>query len=240
MVCIERCIFLDDKKTSLFYKILKRLVYLFYPKTKIIGTDKLPDEPCVIVGNHTQMNGPIIGELYFPGKHYIWCDGHMMHLKDVPDYAFKDFWSGKPKFLHPLYRLLSYVIAPLSVCIFNNAHTIGVYRDTRIIKTFKDTVKVLSDGSSVIIFPEHYEKHNHIICDFQDRFIDIAKMYYRKTGKELAFVPMYIAPYLKSAYLGNPIYFSHEASMESERRRIREYLMDEITHIACSLSLIHI
>ena len=58
---------------------------------KVIGKENLPDEPCIIVGNHTLMNGPIACELYTPGKHYTWCNGEMMHLKEVPQYAFEDF-----------------------------------------------------------------------------------------------------------------------------------------------------
>ena len=78
-----------------------------------------------------------------------------MHLKDVPEYAFRDFWSQKPKWTHPGYKLLSHIIAPIAVCVFNNARTIGVYHDTRILSTFKNTVKKLQEGKSVVIFPEH-------------------------------------------------------------------------------------
>ena len=55
-----------------------------------------------------------------PGDHAVWCNAEMMHLKEVPDYAYRDFWSLKPKAVRWFYRLLSYVIAPLSVCVFNN------------------------------------------------------------------------------------------------------------------------
>ena len=177
----------------------------------------------------------IVGELYVPGEPYIWCAGEMMHLKDVPEYAFRDFWSQKPKWTHPFFKLLSYIIAPFSVCVFNNARTIGVYHDTRILSTFKNTVNMLLDGKSVVIFPEHDVTHNHIVYDFQDKFIDIAKLYYKKTGKALSFVPMYIAPKLKKIYLGKPVRFCADEPMDAERSRICAYLMDEITAIAEAL-----
>jgi hypothetical protein len=217
------------------YKIIKGLVWFYYPKLEVVGAENLPEEPCIIVGNHTQMNGPICAELYCPGKHYTWCAGQMIHMKDVPGYAFQDFWSQKPKWTHPLYKLLSYIIAPLAVCIFNNANTIGVYRDARIVGTFKNTVKRLQEGNHVVIFPEHDVKHNHIIYEFQDRFIDVARMYHKKTGKALSFVPLYIAPNLRQAHLGKPIRFCAANSMEEERRRICRYLMEEITAMACAL-----
>ena len=226
---------MEEKKPSLLYRILKGLVWFFYPKLEVEGTENLPNEATIIVGNHTQMNGPIAAELYCPGKHYTWCAGQMMHLKDVPEYAFRDFWSQKPRYTHGFYKLLSYIIAPLSVLVFNSANTIGVYHDSRIISTFRDTVKRLQEGNHVVIFPEYDVKYNHILYAFQDRFIDVAKLYYRKTGKEVAFVPLYIAPKLKKMYLGKPIRFCAANPIDEERNRIREYLMNEITDLACSL-----
>ena len=158
-----------------------------------------------------------------------------MARKEVPDYTFQDFWSQKPKRSRWFYRLLSYIIAPFSVCIFNNADTIAVYHDTRIVSTFKNTVKHLQDGSHIVIFPEHDVPHNHILCQFQDKFIDVAKLYYKRTGKELSFVPLYLAPKLKRMYLGTPIRFCAENPIEEERQRICRYLMDEITTIAEAL-----
>lgn len=224
-----------EKKESLLYRLIKAAVKLFYPKMEVLGLENLPDEPCIIVGNHTQMNGPICAELYCPGKHYVWCAGEMMNLKEVPGYAFSDFWSQKPKWIQPWFRLLSYIIAPLSVLVFNNAHTVGVYHDSRIISTFRNTVKLLDEGNHMVIFPEEDVKHNHIVYKFREGFVDVAKLYYRKTGKGLSFVPMYVAPKLKQMHLGRPIRYDPSAPAADERRRICSYLMDEITRIACTL-----
>lgn len=226
---------MSEQKLSGLFKIIKCCVKVVYPKTQVEGAENLTGEPAIIVGNHCQMNGPIVGELYVPGEPYIWCAGEMMHLKEVPEYAFRDFWGQKPKWTQPFYKLLSYIIAPLSVCVFNNARTIGVYHDTRILSTFKNTVKILQEGRSVVIFPEHDVEHNHIVYDFQNKFIDVAKLYYKKTGRELSFIPMYIAPRLKKICLGKPVRFCAAEPMDTQRSRICNYLMGEITAIAEAL-----
>lgn len=223
------------KKPSTLFRIVRWLVWLFYPKIKIVGTENLPDEPCIIVGNHAQMNGPIIGEIHFPGKRLIWCVGDMLHLRDVPLYAFQDFWSEKPKWTHWFYKIASYIIAPLSVFLMSNARTIGVYHDTRILSTFKATVAGLKDKANIIIFPEHNVKYNHILYEFTTGFVEVARLYYKKTGREVSFVPMYNAPKLKGTYLGKPIKFNAMNPIEEEKKRISEYLMNEITAIAESL-----
>lgn len=226
---------MEDKKISPVYRGIRWLVRLFSPKIQVVGRENLPEEPCVIVGNHSQMYGPIAGELYTPGKHYIWCAGEMMHWKEVPDYAFEDFWSEKPKAVRWVFRLFSYLITPLSVCVFNNAHTIPVYHDTRLISTYRESIVKLQEGNTMVIFPEHHVKYNNILCEFQDKFIDLARFYYKKTGKELSFVPMYLTPKLKKMILGLPIRFRSEAPIAEERRRICDELMEQITQIAVSL-----
>ena len=224
---------LNDKKTTWIYKVLRWLIWLFSPKYRLEGTENLPQKPCVIVGNHSHMFGPIAGELHMPGKHYVWCAGEMMNWSEVHDYAYRDFWSDKP--MPWFFRFLSYLITPLAVCLFNNAHTVAVYHDTRLISTFRDSIQKLQEGYSMVIFPECYDEHNNIVHGFQDKFVDLARFYYKKTGTELQFVPLYICPALKTMTFGTPILFRANADIREERARICGGLMDAITGIAVSL-----
>lgn len=229
-------LFLSQKgKKPLLFRLVKYLVRIFSPKMKVIGYENLSEEPCIIIGNHSQMYGPIACELYFPENYYTWCAAPMMKLKEVPSYAYEDFWSQKPKALRPFFKLLSYLIAPISVLIFNNARTIAVFRDKHLLNTFKDSISKLKSGNNIVIFPEQDIKRNHIVYEFQEGFVDIARLYYKRTGKELSFVPLYIAPKLKKMFLGKPIKFSADTPAPQERRRICDYLMNEITNIAENL-----
>ena len=219
------------------FKIIRTLVRIFYGKSEILGLENIPKTDVVIVANHTQMNGPIVGELFMPKNCYIWCAGQMMHLKEVPSYAFADFWSQKPHWTHPFFKLLSYIIAPLASIIFNNARTIAVYRDRRIVSTFKQSVNMLYEGKNLLIFPERDEKYNNIIYEFEENFIDIARLYFKKTKRELTFVPMYIAPKLKKAYIGKGIKFNGKEDINTQHTKICEHLKNEITEIARDLPL---
>ncbi|MBO5364092.1 MAG: hypothetical protein J6A56_01330 [Clostridia bacterium] len=218
-------------KASKLFLFIKKILYVFYPKMEVEGKNHLPQEPCILVGNHAQIHGPIACELYLPDTFTTWCAGQMMNLKEVPDYAFQDFWAKKPEISHCFYRILSYLIAPLSVVLFNNARTVPVYRDNRILSTFKESIRQLERGRSIVIFPEYDKAYNHIIYDFQERFIDLAKIYYKKTGKEIKFVPLYITPRLKKMVLGEPVSFDSQAEIEGERKRIRAELMKKITFL---------
>lgn len=223
------------KKTTRTYRILRFLIDLFFPAMQIFGLDRLPEEPCIIVGNHSQMNGPLLSELRLDIPHETWCAGALMQGKEVAAYAFADFWSFKPRRTHPFYRLLSHLIRPLCVCLFNNAHTIPVYHDVRLRQTYRQSVEALADGESLVIFPEKNAPGNHILYAFQDKFVDTARFYCRKTGKGISFVPLYIAPRLRGAWFGSPIAFRPEVPIAEERERICRLLREEITALAEAL-----
>ena len=225
----------SSKFSRACFHMIRWILYRIYPKVEVVGAENLPEEPCIVVGNHSHMHGPLSAEFHFPGKRMIWCAHQMMYWKEVPAYTFADFWSGKPKWTHWFYHIASYAITPLSVCLFRNARTIPVYRDNRLITTFKLTISALQDNANVIIFPECYTPYNNIVYQFQDKYIDVAKLYYKRTGKTVPFVPLYIAPNLKKMYIGKPTVFDPQASIDQERERITNYLMEEITQIAVNL-----
>ena len=225
----------ESRQNPRLYRLIRRLVMFFSPKYRLYGTENLPSEPCVIVGNHCQLYGPVASELYMPRSHYIWCVGEMLNRKEIPAYAFQDFWSMKPKPLHWFYRLLSHLIARPAAYLLSHAHTIPVYRDTRVMTTFRQSVEKLNAGADIVIFPEKNEPYNNIICQFQEHFSDLARIWYRKTETALCFVPMYIAPSLKSIYFGKSIRYSPQASGEEERAFICGALMSSITDLAVSL-----
>ena len=217
------------------YRFIYRCIWLFSPKYTLHGMDKLPDEPCVIVGNHCQMYGPIAAEIYLPRAHYVWCIGEMMNRKEVPAYAFQDFWFMKPKSLHWFYRLLSHLIAPLAEYVFTHAHTIPVRHDARVMTTFRQSVNRLSSGADIVLFPEKNEPYNGILWQFQEHFADLARLYYRMTGTALCFVPMYTAPKLKRICFGTPVRYNPEAPDGEERTRICTAMMEAVTGMARAL-----
>ena len=222
------------KKRTRTFLFIEGCCRFFYHKMDLVGTEHIPPGGAVLVGNHAQVHGPGALELYAPPPAYIWCAGEMMQRETIPAYAYEDFWGSKKHFKW-FYKLLSHLIVPLALCLLNNADTIGVYHDLRLRNTFRETVQRLEEGANIVIFPEHNVKYNHIVYDFQDRFIDVARHYHRKTGKELAFVPMYTCPALRKIVFGPPVYFRSGAPMKEERERIRLALMEGVTEIAVAL-----
>ena len=225
----------NKNKKGLIYKIFYSCFKRKYKNLQILNLENIPTEASIIVGNHSKIHGPVLAETKFPHNKKTWCIGNMIHLKECPNYIFQDFWSRKPKWTHWFYRFLSIILAPLFVHIFKNADIIPVYKDTRGISTFKTSVKELKNNNHIIIFPEEHKPFNNILNDFQTKFIDIAKLYFKDTGKELSFIPMYNAPTIKTVIYGKPIKFDSSDKIENQRKIICNYLKKEITELAKSL-----
>jgi len=225
----------SNKKKGIIFRITVFFVRIFYRKRKFVGIENLPQEPSLIIGNHAQIHGPVSCQLFFPTYKYIWCIGQMMNIKEVPSYAYKDFWSFKPKYIRWFYKILSYLIAPISSYYLKRADAIAVYKDTRLLSTYRETMDKLEDGANIVIFPECLIDFNEIVNDFQDKFIDVAKLYYKKTGKEISFVPMYNAAKIRTIVFGKPIKYNHEIDISEQRKIICDHLKNEITNIAKSL-----
>lgn len=225
----------EEKKKSIIYKVIRGLVTLFYKKRELIGLEYITDEPSIIVGNHAQIHSPIVSEIFFKFNRKTWCIGNVMNKKDFIIHAKNDFWIDKPKSIRWFYYLLAYLIAPIASSVFNSAEVIGVYKDTRIIKTFKETINELKAGNNIVIFPECPESYNNIVNEFQDKFVDVAWLYYKNTGKCLSFIPMYNAVRLKKVIFGKPIVYNPNIEIAENRKLITEYLKDEITNLALSL-----
>lgn len=225
------------KRNKRIFRAVLKFVKMIWPKNELLGRENIPSEPCIIVANHAQIYGPVTGILYLPSNCHFWGAGELMSLKTASKYAYKDFWSQKSRHIRWLYKQLSYIAGPALYYIFHNVNMIGVYHDKRLMSTLKETQRALEKGGNIVIFPECYTKHNHIVYEFQGGFVDVARMYQQKTGKQISFVPVYFAPKLKKIVVGKPTKYNSESVRTQERDRICNYLMDEITKMAENLPL---
>ena len=213
------------------FKVAKAITKIKYAKTKLIGIENIPEKNTIIVANHAKLNGPIIAELFMPKNCYIWANGQMVNSEDVPDYAMKDFFAFKKKWQLPIFRVAAQILARILPCVMENARVIPVYRDVRFVSTLKKTINMLVEGRNILIFPECHEGCNNIINRLQDGFVQIARLYYKRTGICLTFVPMYISPELHRCYFGKSVIYDPASESEEERRRITDHIATEITRI---------
>lgn len=224
----------NNNRRGLLYNILYKVARFFYGKIKFIGLDNIKS-PCIIVANHAQAYGPLMFELGFPFSQKMWCISDMLSLKTAPNYIYKDFFKYKSKKMAWLYLPLSFLMSPMLVYLCKNIHPIAVYKDSKILSTFKNSVQSLKNGENIIIFPETHEKNNNIVNNFQTGFVNISKFYEKQCQMPLLFVPAYVCPELKTVVFGDPMGTDLDISNKEKSKEFCNQLMQEITRLAQSL-----
>ena len=53
----------SGKKSHPLYRFIRFMVWVFFPKYTLEGTENLPEEPAVLIGNHSKANGPVALQL---------------------------------------------------------------------------------------------------------------------------------------------------------------------------------
>lgn len=107
-----------------------------------------------------------------------------------------------------------------------------------VMTTFDDTVKVLSEGDNVLIFPERPRKVKRgdkmtveHLTDSVGRlftgFANIGRLYYETTGKCLRFYPIYASKRNHTFRIGQPVVFSPDNDPHDEKQRIADLLHDQ-------------
>lgn len=222
------------KKDKPLFFLVRSCVKLFYPRIRVLIPEEFFSKDCVFVGNHAQIHGPLSCELYLPNSTLTWCAAEMMNKKEVPAYAYRCFWEPAGRHLK-FYKVLSRLIAPLCECLFSNARTLPVYTDERIITTFRKSIDALCNGQQLVLFPETEVEENNILNEFHPYFVDLARLYYKRTKKTLSFVPLYVCPARRELIAGEAVCFNPEAEANAERERILKELHTSLTGLARSL-----
>lgn len=225
-------------KPKLMFRIFRFFVKVFYRKPKVIFQEELNyDKPIVYVCNHCKAHGPISYYLLGRNRIRIWCTHEIMFWKSCPKYCYETFLNGnaKPKVFRWFFHFVSYLMTPICVIVFRGADAIPVYYDTRLVTTYNKTAQTINEGKDIVIFPETPPIHNEYLNKFNIGFIDTARFMKKKTGKEVVFVPTYLAPSIKTLIVGKPIEYDYSKDVKEQRIELVEKLQDEITSLAKKL-----
>ena len=222
------------QKKTLTYRILYPLVRLFFKKQTILYKQAVPDdEPVVFVANHAQAFGPIAMTINFDKKARPWIAADVMFKETAADFVFVQFFAGNIK-KHKRWNMLkSKFVGKILVNLFSNVNGIPVYFDRRLVKTLAMSADALANGDNLVIFGETPKRFSKYVAEISDGCIQVANNYFKKTGKNLKFYPVYIAP--KFITVGEPTVFDGNAPVKEERKRVAEYLRDNIHQLATEL-----
>jgi hypothetical protein len=210
--------------------MMQSVFRLFWP-CRLLHHDNLPSgEPAVFVANHIGSYAPVAVLAAFPVRLYPWVAREVADRRLCPPFLRKDFIEPELRLRPPLSRAAAWLIAKPCVGLMHAIGAIPVApRSMRITATWKRTLELLLNGKQIIIFPENENRSAAgSINDFDDGFIGLGAVLYRKTGRRLSFVPLSVSRSERNIGIGAPILFDPCRPFREEKARIIKALRDHI------------
>lgn len=222
-----------NNKYGLFFKICQAIVRVFKPKYTAEINHKT-DEPVVYISHHQNLFGPFTTLLWFPITLRCWILNVFLDKEDCykqyADYTFSKRFGWHQFIANIAAWMVSRFVPPL----LNSGKGIPVFRGSKkILKTFQISVTALEQGENVVIFPDvEYSDSSAEVKDLYDGFLYLEKYYYKKTGKHVNFVPLFVSRNMKKIVTAEPISFRDEEDFSSERKIVMEKIQDKLNELA--------
>lgn len=214
--------------------VLKPIIRPFLP-CKVYGKENvdLSEGPVIFVCNHLELYGPIIAVLHSPFQFRPWVIHNMLDKQIISDHI-RGSIDHALRFLPRAARLkLIRIAAPILLWIMHSTDPIPVFRGTvrEVIKTIQLSVEALAYDDNILLFPEiNYQQEG--VGDFFTGFVQVAKSYYKQTGKCASFYPVYIDKRGHRMSYGKGIAFDPSRSAGAEKDRIVDYLKETMNGMA--------
>ena len=211
-----------------FSAILLKPLFRVKTQSKI---KSLPDK-AIVVSIHAAKYGPMSLCMSYPKYSAIWGHHAMLgsykdrfkYLRDVL-YVQK---MHKNKFISTIKALFE---AFFSIFFYKGMKVIGTYTDMRQLSTIRNSIGVLEENASVIVFPEDSsEGYFDEIKSAFPGFVMLASIYYSKTGEDVPVIPAYVSRKRgkKRLVIGEPRYV-HELELNGKsKQEIADILKDDI------------
>ena len=225
------------KKDKGFDKVITHVVRIFKRPAEIVNTTDAPlEHKAIFVANHCGAKGPFnITTAFRKIDHDImtWSAAETGgSLSERWKYFYHVFYHQKLHYSKPRSFISATLFAPIYPMVFRYAGLIPVYKGVRIKKTYNYTVRCLDEDVSVIIFPEDSsEGYREIPEEFYRGFVVAAKVYLGKTGIDVPIYPLYYAPHLKKAFVGEPLYYG-QLSEEMSDNEMCVLFLEHIRELA--------
>lgn len=212
------------KKRKLWFRVLKNIMKIRYKRPAFIYLGERFKFGSLILSNHEGTDAPMSLEIYNPHPTRMW-GAHEMNsgLRAMYKYQTRVYYHEKKHWNLHLARLFCLIASPLTNLFYKGLNLISSYRDARLMKTIKESIKALNRGESVVIYPENSEKgYLAELESFHYGFIILAEACLKK-GYDL---PVYVTYFRKSdkVYIvDNPVMYS-ELSKGKTKEEIAEIL----------------
>lgn len=138
-----------------WFKFYKMLMLKRYPRPQFIYLGKPFEQGAIVISNHEGTDAPMSMELWCDAPVRFWGASEMNSgLVSMYKYQSRVYYHEKKHWNLHLARLFCLIASPLTNLFYKGLNLISSYRDGRLIKTIRESIETIKEGTNVVIFPE--------------------------------------------------------------------------------------
>ncbi len=220
------------------YSLLRPVFSVFW-NCRLSGRRNIPDVgPAVFVSNHLGSYAPLAVLSAFPVRLYPWVVHQVVDWRLCADYLRLDFIEPELRLKPPLNKVAAWAISGACLALMKFLRAVPVYeKSMRLATTWKQSVELLNGKKFLVIFPENGSRPDpeaRPVNEFDQGFVGVAALYYKKTGRILNFIPVAVNKAARVITIGPPISYKPENKLALESERIATALRDKIIALCAS------
>lgn len=214
------------QKRKWWFRLLKKMMKGRYKQPKFIYLGEEFGNGGVILSNHEGTDAPMSLEIYCDKPLRMW-GAHEMNsgLIQMYKYQTRVYYHEKKHWNLHLARLFCLIASPLTNLFYKGLNLISTYRDSRFIKTIRESVRAIENGENIVIFPEISDKgYLAELEGFYEGFAVFCETCYRR-GIDL---PIYVTYFKKDERIyvvDKPVQYSQLKAEGLSRSQITQRLL---------------
>ena len=206
-----------------FYRFCRGIARIFTGRMKTEWEEPFVEGPCVFAVNHDGANGPILMCTEFPLRDqcHPWINAPVFDRKAMPEYVRNDFWwkpgcFGEPVIKHVVPRVASWIIPPL----MKGADGVPIYRDQRIMTTFRESVKLLKQGEKLVIFADGIDENGEYKNEIHSGWLALGELFYKSAGQALRIYPVHVCKQERCFYVSKPVFYDPSRRFRDQEQEL--------------------
>ncbi len=207
-----------------YFRIIRRIIKIFAPMRKVDSLEKL-DGPCVILCRHRNMRGPVYSIVHWAGPARPWVFWPFLQKESFYDQMYGYTFTKRLGYPDWLAKFGAWLLSNTVPALIQSLGGIPVYRnDSRIRETFRFSMEQLEAGRHIMIYPDVDYTSNEDVGAVYEGFFMLERMYFRKTGRHLPFVPVHLDTHKRTMHFGTPVTFTN-ANFNDEKERVKNEIL---------------
>lgn len=220
------------RKRKWWFKVLLSFMKGRYKPSRYVYLGEEIGEGALIICNHEGTESPMSFELYSNKPLRFWGTAEMNSgLVKMYKYQTRVYYHEKKHWNLHLARLFCLLASPLTYLYYKGLSLVSVYKDTRLTKTLRESMQVMKNGESIVVFPE--DSQNGYLPELEGFFGGFAT-YAEFCLKKGMNVPIFVSYFKKDErvmVVDKPVYYADLKEKYASREEISTALCNRCNEL---------